>query len=343
MFCLFSMRIVTTANADYFPGLCLTIASTLAFWKSPVAPRFFVMTTDMPEQKQDALRRMARRVNSDCAVEFYQVGVKDLAKFPPAPGWHPLTYARMLVPDLVEDDRVLYLDSDLLVLRDVGELFDWELGDCIAAAPQAGRLGDDCPWWELDGLDPDAPYFCAGVMVMDCRKWRAEKVSERALVLIFENPAACKCLDQTALNYILHQRVVVLNSAWSRLHWDFARQREEETHILHFINSGKPWKAPSDAGTYGVWLEGFRILCGKDFSILASKFSLLAKRRLVDHFIARGILLALSVGRRLGRDRPDQLKYWQWKLGSTGAPADRIEASHCQQLTKKIRQAAASL
>jgi lipopolysaccharide biosynthesis glycosyltransferase len=329
------MRIVLTSNQEYFPGLCLTVASVLAFWKHETPPLFSVLTSRVPEDLLGKLESMV--VERGARVEFHEVKGNELASLPPAPGLHPLTYARLLIPGLFPGEKVLYLDSDLLIVRDLSSLFSLELAGALAAAPQAGRLGDDCPWWEKDGLNPDAPYFCPGVMVIDCPAWLRERVGERTLELVLADPAACKCWDQTALNYILYGRYHVLSSAWSRLHWEFAKKPEEETFILHFITAGKPWRAPSDAGPHGVWLEAFEILCGRDFPGLSRKLTFLARRRVGEHLFARGVLALLSCWPGVSEKQKD---HWRWKVSSTCSPEKRPEAGACRRLVEMVRVAA---
>lgn len=52
------------------------------------------------------------------------------------PQINEMSYGRIMLPDLVDDDRVLYIDSDAVVDDDLSELFDLDLGDHpIAAIP----------------------------------------------------------------------------------------------------------------------------------------------------------------------------------------------------------------
>jgi len=51
-----------------------------------------------------------------------------------------MPYMRLYLPRLLpEADKILYLDSDLIVHTDACALFDHELGDCPSAGPGTGR------------------------------------------------------------------------------------------------------------------------------------------------------------------------------------------------------------
>lgn len=87
----------------------------------------------------------------------------------------PASYFRLLLPDLlpVELNRVIYFDCDLVVLGDIGRLWDLGIDEHFAAAvpeltadshlvssPLGLRL-----WQEL-GLDVDLEQFNAGVLLV---------------------------------------------------------------------------------------------------------------------------------------------------------------------------------
>ena len=99
--------------------------------------------------------------------------------------------------------KALYLDSDILVLDDLAELWRTDLqGRPLAAAVDshsavnAQRIG-----LQLDSSDasPGGHYFNAGVLLVDLPKWRSEQISERALDYLTENPLSLMA-DQDALN-----------------------------------------------------------------------------------------------------------------------------------------------
>ena len=89
------------------------------------------------------------------------------------------TYHRLLLPRLVprEVTRAIWLDCDLLVTTDLVRLWETDLGGCHLLAVRdpvvplvSSRYGIR-RWREL-GIAPDAPYFNAGVMLLDVDRWR---------------------------------------------------------------------------------------------------------------------------------------------------------------------------
>ncbi|RWR94722.1 Glycosyl transferase [Cinnamomum micranthum f. kanehirae] len=95
----------------------------------------------------------------------------------------PLNYARIYLADIVPANvgRVIYLDSDVIVVDDIGRLWGVDLGDKVVAAPEYCHANftkyftpafwsDPALARTFEGRKPC--YFNTGVMVMDVDRWR---------------------------------------------------------------------------------------------------------------------------------------------------------------------------
>jgi lipopolysaccharide biosynthesis glycosyltransferase len=190
-----------------------------------------------------------------------------------------VSYFRILMPRLLPADlrRVIYLDADLIVRRDLTQLWELDLRDrlCLAAqdcaAPyldaakslenfdRCGRhLGSPVPitnFREL-GLSPLAAYFNAGVMLVDLAAWRDADLSGQILACLQQNERHVLWWDQYALNVVLAGRWGALDVRWNQgcniyayPTWrdspfdcqTFERLRSDP-FIVHFTTRYKPWK-----------------------------------------------------------------------------------------------------
>ncbi|XP_054790486.1 probable galacturonosyltransferase-like 3 [Prosopis cineraria] len=102
----------------------------------------------------------------------------------------PLNYARMYLADLLPAGvrRIIYFDSDLIVVDDVAKLWNIDLGTRVLGAPEychANLTNYFTPkFWSnpsyaasFRGRKPC--YFNTGVMVIDLWKWREGKYTEK--------------------------------------------------------------------------------------------------------------------------------------------------------------------
>lgn len=187
-------------------------------------------------------------------------------------------YLRLLAAKLLPDsvDKVIYLDSDVLVQDDLNKLWDLEIGNnfCLAvpdiacpfvdsrmadsnykkSSPYLAAISPIQNWREL-GLDPSQHYFNSGVMVLNLKRWRKENVEQKLLACLRDNSRYVWCWDQYALN-------VVFAGQWARLpmRWNLgahAFEFPDETHspvdraefnamhnnpaIIHYTTEWKPW------------------------------------------------------------------------------------------------------
>jgi lipopolysaccharide biosynthesis glycosyltransferase len=143
-------------------------------------------------------------------VSFVAVDPKAFAQFPVG-SMGLMTYARLLLEDraLCPWDRVLYLDSDILVRRDLSELVAAVAAQTTAIAgvrecgvPTVSSKGGVFNWRQL-ALDPHQPYLNAGVLGLRMDLIRSSGLFRRALDHLREyGPQVIFC-DQGALNAVL--------------------------------------------------------------------------------------------------------------------------------------------
>ena len=132
-------------------------------------------------------------------------------------------YFRILIPDIFLDyEKVIYLDSDVMLMNDVALLYNMELGDALAGATK--DVGTIMLYWGKDQIKdymdnnlkiPDMKkYFQNGVMLMNLVKMREEN-----FLKIFINTAKSITpplyfADQDIFNVICFNRVKYINQVW---------------------------------------------------------------------------------------------------------------------------------
>jgi len=173
-------------------------------------------------------------------------------------------YLRLFAAELLpEHRRLVYLDVDLVVMRDVTELGRTDLGDAPVAAVRDGclprlRAALARSGVEVAGAAADRPYFNSGVMVVDLDRWRRERIGPRARALLGGIGTPLEHVDQDALNLVIDGRWTELDRRWNVFpmgdpgwagprppdHSDAAQARlEREAFVLHFTGRRKPWQA----------------------------------------------------------------------------------------------------
>lgn len=187
------------------------------------------------------------------------------------------TYARLLIPRVVPADweRAIYLDADLMIVEAIEGLWSHDLeGFAIGAIvdlgiPTVGSPGGVKSWAKL-GLNENAPYMNAGVMLLDLLAMRRNRVCERALEYL-ENADGIEWYDQEALNAVTNGEFVELDQSWNVMHYWFkssyvemsSREAAEITarmKIRHFAGRRKPWLMRDLEEPPPGWEEYFRVM-----------------------------------------------------------------------------------
>ena len=138
---------------------------------------------------------------------------------------------RVMLPELLPDvDKIIYLDADILVNRDIKELWDTDIQDyCLAAVPDYSTVnGLETPYPVAKQEVPASHYFNSGVLCMNLDRIRAKgNMHENILNYLEENPSA-RLLDQDALNAVYCGETILVDESWNTF-----------THLIQYT-PGKP-------------------------------------------------------------------------------------------------------
>lgn len=154
------------------------------------------------------------------------------------------TYFRLFIADMFpEYDKAVYIDSDTIVQGDISGLYNTEIGDnwlgaCHEQAMvQIDRYGTYVE--KVVGVSRHN-YFNAGVLLINCRKFRESAVLKKFLTKLEEYDFVVT-QDEDYLNLICKDHISWLDQRWNtEVYCDFDYP-VEEINILHYIMVSKPW------------------------------------------------------------------------------------------------------
>ncbi|MBC2606932.1 glycosyltransferase family 8 protein [Pelagicoccus albus] len=203
-----------------------------------------------------------------------------------------LTYFRILLPRMLPErvERVIYLDCDMVVRKDLSVLWDTPLGDYALCAVQDMTVPvmnaseglenyEMCrPFLSLDvplntyrelSISPTCKYFNAGLLFINLKMWRKERIAERVLSYLRNYNERIQFWDQDGLNAVLYNQWGELDLRWNQIphiyrypSWrhspfdevDFELARNEPW-IIHYAASDKPWNPRSEHPLKGEFYE----------------------------------------------------------------------------------------
>ena len=254
------VALALASNEHYLPGLCCAVASALSHLDPTREVDLKVLDGGISRTSRDALSGLIDRVGRPARLEFVTVDPSVFGKATLGPGESHMTYCRILLPHLLNVTRVIYLDCDVLVFRDLSELFNLELspGEVVAAVPDSETLSltEDCPTIvNAMGLPAQGTYFNCGVMLMNLDELRKQHFFERAVEFL-NRKSDYRFWDQSAINFLLHGQIEELPEYWNRASWRFDAQQNNDLDCLIHYTTSAPWLVET-AGPAQVLFERF--------------------------------------------------------------------------------------
>ncbi len=205
-----------------------------------------------------------------------------------------VTFVRLFLHELLAGmSKVLYLDTDIVVRRDLTALFDAGPQNAPVAAvldfplqflaERQGLVYGPGTQWRTDdymrthlGLTDIASYFNAGVLLVDLARYAASGAAERAQAFLARKGDTCIFNDQDALNVALAGQVEILDPRWN-FNPDFMVLADgkpmnaalesalrlccDDPWIVHFAGL-KPWERKDAPGRWDLvfWQNLFDIV-----------------------------------------------------------------------------------
>lgn len=170
-------------------------------------------------------------------------------------------YYRILLPYLTDEDKMLWLDADIVVNGDIAELYDTDISDYYLAAvtDAVEENGGREEIKNAMGM-ADRTYFNSGVLLLNNAKIRAEIPQERFFEAIRKYNDILKCPDQDILNMVLGKKCLILSGRYNYQHHMSEDSKADKGLVLHYI-----WKKPWNTDYPGYLDEPFwneAVACG---------------------------------------------------------------------------------
>lgn len=146
---------------------------------------------------------------------------------------------RCYLPDVLYYlPKVIYLDADLLVLKDIRELWDMDVEDyCLAGVHDVGfERGITLPSIVTKGVVKQSEYINSGMLVMNLDKIRSKGNLLKQSISFIENTPDTFLPDQDALNAIYAGEILQLDNCWNT-YTKYAREEGKSVKevIYHFM------------------------------------------------------------------------------------------------------------
>lgn len=224
--------IASTISDNYCQYLAILLTSLIKNHKSS-SIHYFIVSSFISEKHKKLIQRLVRgsRIN----VEFViRTKLSDL-NLKIDKHANIVNYFRLYLPDVIPHTirKLLYLDSDLIVLDDIKKLWNIDVEKfALAGVP---KFNEERGF--VLGIDSNK-YVNSGVLLMNIDYWRRNKLAGKIIQFIRRNPDLIKYWDQDGINYVLKNQILFIDECWN-----FTGMYKDDLgiKILHFVGWHKPW------------------------------------------------------------------------------------------------------
>lgn len=275
--------LVCAADDNYAMPLAVTLRSALENLGSDRRIALFIIDGGIKDKNKQKIVDSISSDNTDVSwLKPYDNIINELN----SPYYYTKTvYYRLFMAELLPNyKKAIYLDADLLVIEDLGKLWDIDItSNYVSAIQDLYPVKDDyllaekelsytLPKLQEFNFLPSVPnehfasspyksFFNAGVLIINLEKWRTEKIGGKIINFLNRNKRY-KLNDQDGLNLFFRDNWGKLDLRWNQtaiVHDSFFENTpfpsllpkeemenlENRPYIIHFTSADKPWNSIS--------------------------------------------------------------------------------------------------
>jgi lipopolysaccharide biosynthesis glycosyltransferase len=258
-----AIPIVLSAGEHYSPYTAVTLQSLLNNSNRKRKYHFIIFEEDFSNETKDLLKNQVSNF-SHCTIDFVNTAnvFNEIPIAPPNSYLNIGVYLRLLIPYWFDNyKKIIYLDSDLITLTDIAELYDIDILDfCLGAVIDQyneSHLRQRYYTYLSQKASPVfmlltnwSRYFNAGVLLFNTQKFK-DKIHFQDLfrfTIYYSNRYINHWNDQDVLNLLIKNDYYLLPSEWNYQLLKIFKNRsyqpsESNTKIIHFIGDIKPWES----------------------------------------------------------------------------------------------------
>lgn len=241
------ITLVTCSDERFLSGVAGVFASALAHLSPEYKLRAVLVACAVPPDRRKAFSQALVPLEGErFKLEILELNADRLEGAPvDRPTLTVAQYGRLFIPELLADTpKAIYLDCDMVVTRDLAEL--WRVpfeGSALMAVEEPETVMQPAIR-ERFNIPAEGRQFISATLVLDFDQIRASDAIQTCLNYIFSEEYPEIHNDQLALNVVFGPTVKFLPEYWNRqvcLEPEQPNAVPYDACLIHTIFKGKPW------------------------------------------------------------------------------------------------------
>ena len=237
------MNILISIN-NKFVFAAIQMLKSLHFFNN-VFLNVYLLYEDLTDESIQSLKS---EINEEMMAKLYLIKYDFSPRSFPSkvPHISKEAYFRLYAPFLLPQDmdRILYLDSDIIINGNIEELYNIDFEDAIFAATENIDLN---PNFQEDtnkrlGLPLDNKYINSGVLLINLKKYKDFITEDNINQYIDENYENIIYMDQDIINKMFYQQIKIVSETYN-YQINHIKSDEEVNYqnkkIIHYLSPSK--------------------------------------------------------------------------------------------------------
>ena len=258
-------------------GASVAIKSLIDCAKDSTIYDIRIFHSDISLENQKKITKLTQNTRHKLAFHYID---PDLFKNAPRSkgSWTEIVYYRLLIPEILNEyDKVIYSDVDVLFKDDLEEVYNTDLNGYDFAAVKAEKNNPNTICHRYFADNKNEFIFWSGFMLMNCKKFREEKIFDQLLMnaekyykdLKFFDldliNITCQRIKAIDLKYCVMQSIYYNDDFRNRNEYRFLKNiyTDDEIEkskynpvIIHYGGKpGKPWRLKHTYNDYQKYLN----------------------------------------------------------------------------------------
>lgn len=248
------INVVLATDENLYLQTGVVILSAVRNCSDPQRLNFHILTTKSMPIVERFFDSLTARISNKISIHkiksnlFLNINI---------PNYPTEALLRLLAPERILSKKIIYLDSDTLIIGDLIELSQIDLKNKTAAAAIDGLpdiFGKTHKYRKSIGIKNPDYYFNSGLMIIDTELWIKKNIAFKCLEWLKNHPNIGLFADQDPLNLYLEDDILYIDPKWNlqttlinsilykgRLAENYIHSYKD-AKILHFVGEKKPWK-----------------------------------------------------------------------------------------------------
>lgn len=248
------MNVMFVSDDNYIEPLIVALNSH--FTNNPTDIHIFLISDGLKKENLALIQDFI--IKNGGVLHYIQCDLEVDAGDMQSQEWGAIVYQRIYGMFHIKEEKILYLDCDLIVDASLEELYETELEDYYAAAVRDSGMNQFFINWSSHMkklmIGDVNEYFNSGVLLLNLKKIQAELTLKFLIEKIDKYGNIFLFPDQDLLNMVWNKKVKLIDLKYNRIATDFEyrKQIEKDTQVVIYHYTGKkPWEKWDRNGRQG--------------------------------------------------------------------------------------------